>query len=326
MVRFENTNITYSIMITEQLTKAIQLIKEGKLAPARDLILEELKSDPENLDAWLWALEAAANEKEQRAILNRILILDPTHSGALAFLADLDRGKRRKRSPQSNLQGHPETKKDQPPKLIRSGFAGLLNLGIDWAVSLPSGCSFITIFFGIVLGVFIYTRVNTSLFGLTGADLDDLVISNSYEHISSEDYYWDLQFEGIGKTKYLGAVRHVAPIRIKEFAILTHDILITSGDFSDPNVVNTNVIDHKFFWKSPNQSAPVGTINLIHAIPATKDIYQQMLDIHKWDTVLITGREIYNVKAYLGDASFIGAWIDTGCNTLLVESVTILRD
>lgn len=326
MVRFENTIRHCVKMITEQLIKAIQLIKEGKLAPARDLILEELKSDPENLDAWLWALEAAANEKEQRAILHRILTLDPTHSGALALQADLDRKKSRKHSRESSPLDKSGAKEERPPKRIRSGFAGLLNLSIDWAASLPSGCSFITIFLGIVLGVFIYTRVNTSLFGLTGADLDNLVISNSYEQISSEEYYWELQFEGIGKTKYLGAVRHVAPIRIKEFAILTHDILVTSGDFSDPNVVNTNVIDHKFFWKSPNQSAPEGTINLIHAIPATKEIYQQMLDIHKWDTVLITGREIYKVKAFHTDASFIGAWMDTGCNTLLVESVTILRD
>jgi hypothetical protein len=51
-----------------------------------------------------------------------------------------------------------------------------------------------------------------------------------------------------------------------------------------------------------------------------------MLDIHKWDTVLITGREIFRVKAFHSDGTFIGAWMDTGCNTLLVESVTILKD
>lgn len=326
MVIFENTTIPCQKMITEKLNKAIQLINEGKLTPARDLILEELKSDPENLDAWLWALEAAVTEKEQRSILGRILALDPTHSAALVHLENLDRKGKKKRSPEPTSPGQSGQAKKQRPNRIRSNFAGLLNLSIDWAASLPSGCSFITIFLGIVLGVFIYTRVNTSLFGLTGADLDSLVISNSYEKITSEEFYWNLQFEGIGKTRYLGAVRHVAPIRIKEFSILTHDILVTSGDFSDPAVVRTNVIDHKFFWKSPNDSTPEGTINLIHAIPATKEIYQLMLDIHKWDTVLITGREIYKVKAFQTNDDFIGSWMDTGCNTLLVESVTILRN
>ena len=34
--------------------------------------------------------------------------------------------------------------------------------------------------------------------------------------------------------------------------------------------------------------------------------------------------EIYTVKSYDMDETFLGTWIDTGCNTLLIDSVTVL--
>lgn len=313
-------------MITDELNQAIELIKKGKRAPARDLILEAVKSDPTNLDAWLWALEVAANDKERRVILGKILKIDPGHKAAVGFLKKLDHQSSHPDQPSHDPQNPVINDQGKTPSKTSSRLSALLGLFFDWAASLPSGCLFIAIFIGIVASVFIYTRVNTSFFGLAGTDFDSLVISNSYEKISSDEYHWEVQFEGIGETKYIGTVRHAAPIRIQEFAILTHDILVTSGDFADPSIVNTNVIDHKFFWKSPNLSSPNGSINLIHAIPATKSIYQQMLEISKWDKVQITGREILTVKAYQSDNNFLGSWQDTGCNTLLVESVTILED
>ena len=309
-------------MITERLSRAIQLIKEGERIQARNLILDEVKSNPLNLDAWLWALEVSANPKEKRLILHKILEIDPTHKAALVYLRKLDREKafadpRLEESENSPLKS-PSRKEGARP-------TGIVGLIFDWAASLPSGCLYIAIFAVIVAALFIYTRVNTSLFGLTGTDFDELVISNSYELISSNVYYWEVQFEGIGESKFIGTVRHAAPIRIQEFAILTHDILVTTGDYANPDIVTTNVIDHKFFWKSQNTSSPSGSINLLHAVPATKSIYQQLLEIQKWDTVKISGREILTIKTFQRDENFLGTWKDTGCNTLLVESVTIVK-
>jgi len=138
--------------------------------------------------------------------------------------------------------------------------------------------------------------------------------------------YWEVQFEGIGESKFIGIVRHISPIRIHEFRILTHDILVTTADFSNPDIVDTNVIDHKFFWKSNQTTSPNGSINLIHAFPANKEIYQELLSIQNWDTVKITGREIYNIKSYQTDETFLGTWQDAGCNTLLIESVSIIQN
>ena len=313
-------------MTTDRLQQAIQLIKDGNNVLARDVILDVIKSDPKNLNAWLWALEVATNNKERRLILGKILEIDPNHEAALEYSRILDRTESTFRESLQAPHNQEINPTGSPQTSFRSNLSGVAGLFFDWSTSLPSGCFLIALFIGIVGLLFVYTRINTGLFGVTGAKLDDLVISKSYEEISSEEFFWDIQFEGTGESKYIGTVRHAAPIRIQEFSILTHDILVTTGDFANPDIVNTNVIDHKFFWKSHSTSSPSGSINLIHAVPAHKAIYQQLLEIQKWDTVKITGREIFTIKAFQNDESFLGTWLDTGCNTLLVESVTIIQE
>jgi len=313
-------------MNNPRLLKAIDYIKNGNKSQAREMILAELREDPKNLNTWLWALEVADNEKEKRSILGKILSLDPSHTGALQYLKKLDQSagfnpeisSQRPNLDRDLLSTEPETEKGR--------VGGLVRLFTDWITNLPLSCGFIALFAVIVAVAFIYFRVNTSLYGLIGNDFDDLIVSNSYETISSGEMYWEVQFEGIGESKFIGTVRHISPIRIEEFRILTHDILVTTADFSNPDIVDTSVIDHKFFWKSTQASSPNGSINLIHAFPANKDIYQELLKIQNWDTVKITGREIYTVKAYQSDETFLGNWQDAGCNTLLIESVSIIKN
>lgn len=310
---------------TPNLKNAITALRNGDKERARSLILAEIRENPTYLTAWLWALEVAENNKEKRTILNKILSMDPTHKGALQYLKNIDE------NPESSQvlpkmspgKGTPEKPVKPQKEISRAG--GLLRLFLDWATSLPPSCGFFALFIIILGGIFLYFRVNTSLFGLVGNDFDELVISNSYEQIRSDDMYWEIQFEALGDSKYIGTVRHASPIRMNEFRILTHDILVTTADFSNPDIVDTNVIDHKFFWKSTTTSNPTGSINLIHAVPANKTVYQELLKIQSWDTVKITGREIYTVKAFQVDQTFLGTWVDTGCNTLLVESVTVLK-
>jgi len=309
-----------------RLKQAVVALRDGDRVQARALLLAELRDDPNNLTAWLWALEVANSDKEKRSILGKILSLDPTHTGALQYLKKLDQAAGV--NPESSSQ-RPSSDRDilsTEPEAEKGRIGGLVRLFADWISNLPLSCSFIALFAVIVAVAFIYFRVNTSLYGLIGNDFDDLVVSNSYETISSGEMYWEIQFEGIGKSKFIGTVRHVSPIRIEEFRILTHDILVTTADFSDPDIVNTSVIDHKFFWKANQTSTPNGSINLIHAFPANKEIYQELLRIQNWDTVKITGREIYTVKAYQSDETFLGNWQDAGCNTLLIESVSIIKN
>ena len=311
--------------MNNRLLAAIQLIQEGNREQARQLILAEVKENPTNLTAWTWALEVALNNKEKRTILNQILSIDPTHQSAIRFLRKLDQtqGSTPEGSSTTSVENQTRDNKstDQPSRI-----GGLFRLLFQWVASLPLSCGFILLMILIVTVGFFYFRANTSFFGLVGADFDNLVISNSYEKIESDDLYWEVQFESQGHTKYIGTVRHVSPIRINEFKILTHDILVTTADFSNPELVDTSVVNHKFIWKSKNPEQPNGSINLIHAVPANKAIYQQLLTIDNWDIVNISGREIYTVKSFQIDETFLGTWVDTGCNTLLIDSVTVLRN
>jgi hypothetical protein len=307
----------------QRLQSAIKALKAGKHSRARKLILAEVKENPSNLTAWTWALEVAANEKEKRTIIKRILSLDPNHKGALIYLRKFDQIQ----IPTEETSSKPFIDEAVPSKKTAkkpSRLGSLLLLPFRLLNSLPLSCGFIFLIAALAAGVYFYFQVNSSFFGLVGADFDNIIVSNSYEKIESDELYWEIQFEGQGKSKYIGTVRHVSPIRIKEFKILTHDILVTTADYSNPDIVETSVVNHKFIWKSTNTEPLIGSIKLIHAIPANKAIYQQLLTINDWDTVNIVGREIYSIKSYDLDETFLGTWIDTGCNTLLVDSVTVL--
>ncbi len=307
----------------QRLQSAIKALKAGKHSLARKLILAEVKENPSNLTAWTWALEVAANEKEKRTIIMRILSLDPNHKGALIYLRKLDQIQISSEE-SSSKPLIDEAAPSKKPAKTHSRLGSLLLLPFRLLASLPLSCGLIFLIAALAAGGYFYFQVNSSFFGLVGADFDKIIVSNSYEKIESDDLYWKIQFEGQGKSKYIGTVRHVSPIRIKEFKILTHDILVTTADYSNPDIIETNVVNHKFIWKSTNTEPLIGSINLIHAIPANKAIYQQLLTINDWDTVNIVGREIYSVKSYDMDGTFLGTWIDTGCNTLLVDSVTVL--
>jgi len=305
-----------------RLKRASTALKNNDPNKARELILQEIRKDPSNLSAWIWALEVAKNEAEKRTILKKILELDPNHQGALRYLQKIDQGIQ---TDQNNNTSLPFESREQEEGSEVSRIGGLLRFFADGISSLSPTCGLLFLVVTVLGVIFIYLRVNSSFFGLARADIDNLVITNSYESIADEDLYWEVQFEGIGSTKYTGIIRHIAPIRIGEFRILTHDILVTTADFSNPEIVETRVVDHKFFWQSANTSSPNGSINLIHAVPANNEIYQEMLQIDTWDNVMISGREIFSIKAYQADETFLGTWIDAGCNTLLVESVTKLE-
>jgi len=303
----------------QRLQSAIKALKAGKHSRARRLILAEVKENPSNLTAWTWALEVAANEKEKRTIIKSILSLDPNHKGALIYLRKLDQIQIPTEGTSSKSPIDEAVPAKKPSRL-----GSLLLLPFRLLTSLPLSCGLIFLIASLAAGGYFYFQVNSSFFGLVGADFDNIIVSNSYELIESDDLYWEIQFEGQGKSKYIGTVRHVSPIRIKEFKILSHDILVTTADYSNPDIVETSVINHKFAWKTTNTEPLIGSINLIHAIPANKAIYQQLLTINYGDTVNIVGREIYSIKSYDLDKTFLGTWIDTGCNTLLVDSVTVL--
>ena len=198
---------------------------------------------------------------------------------------------------------------------------------------MPLGCLLTLspyLFFGLVLtllacGVFVFYNFNVDLFGIGAPDFSSLTIDSYFEQIQSEDGSWTIQYEFADETTFAGKVRHVSPIRLEMVPFLTHDILVTAGDYANPEKVNTSVVNHHFRWISRINAQPRGTINLLHTVPVDDETYHQLLEIRSDQEVVIRGQEILVIEAFDREGKLRGNWRDTGCNTLLVTSVTIVK-
>lgn len=286
-----------------RLARAAAALRRGDRDEARELICAVLDENARNLEAWAWAFEVATTAKERVHCLEQMLAIDPTHVAARRQLEQL--------------------KHDVPDDGENrvSGGLKLLLTPLAWLLQLSPAVIAISLLVVGVAGAFIYLRVNTDFFGLARPDFDALTISDSYEEIAADDMRWRVTFEKAGMSEFAGTVRHVSPIREGRFPFLTHDVLVTSGEYADPDAVHVSVVNHRFAWHSSASARPKGRINLLHALPADEEVYRQLLEIRSWDQVVIEGREILKIRVYDRDGEYRGEWHDTGCNTLLVESV-----
>ena len=201
-------------------------------------------------------------------------------------------------------------------------------------IFMPLGCllqssPLIVLILGVVLffaSETIYYNLNIDLPGFQAPAMDTWSISKGFDQFKDQKgYEWSISYENITNSTFEGLVRHVSPIRENKFPMLSHDILITSGDFSDSAKVKASVSNHHFTYSYEINDRPVGTINLLHTVPKTDEIRDQMLGIRNGDHVKITGREIYEIIFIDKNKNQSNYnWKDAGCNTILVTSVEIL--
>lgn len=157
-------------------------------------------------------------------------------------------------------------------------------------------------------------------------NFDQVMSSKGLHDITLENGRgYDISYETSSKRDFTGIVQHTSAIREPSFAILTFDILVTSGDFANPDLVHTSVSNHHFTWRSTTNSDPQGTINLLHTVPINEEINQALKSIQNGDKVIITGYDIYQIQAFNPQGKYIGFWQDTGCNTTLVTKIEILN-
>ncbi len=157
-------------------------------------------------------------------------------------------------------------------------------------------------------------------------DFDSMTVSNGFHHIVLADgRSWNIDYEKNPDQSFSGKVRHISPIRTGKFAILSHNILVTVGDFQDPSAVFTRVSNHHFFWRSLIGTHPGGSINLLHTLPMNQTVFTQLQQIKNGDMVTIRGYEIYRIDGWASSGKYIGYWKDSGCNTILVTEVFIRK-
>lgn len=197
----------------------------------------------------------------------------------------------------------------------------ILFMPVGCLVSLSPPVVFAILAVTALAGGIVYYNVNFDFWGLSSPPFSDLTINPDFSRIEMPGgNYLTLTYETPFNSSFNGLVRHISPIRLGAYPILTHDILVTSGEFANPDIVHTSVIDHHFSWTSAKRS-PQGAINLLHTVPVNMDIYSQLMALRIGQTVRITGREIYRIEAFSPDGNSRGWWQDSGCNTLLVTAV-----
>ena len=177
-----------------------------------------------------------------------------------------------------------------------------------------------------ILGFSAYYSLNSDFFGLAAPPLEEMVFSQGYQRVSAPDQrQWSISYEYERDSTFSGVVRHVSHWREEDIPFATHDILIATGEFASQSRVHVSVLFHTFTYRYFEDPAPAGTVNLLHIIPATSEIYRQLLEVREWNMVKISGREILRIERYDPSGNFLGFWQDAGCNSILVDSVTILE-
>ncbi len=195
---------------------------------------------------------------------------------------------------------------------------------------IPLGCLIRSplLFIGTFLIGYLFWSISTgeiTLLWTTVPEFDSWKIDSAFTSVEkSNGEKWKIRYESKNTVIFEGLVRHASPINERAFPLLSHDILVTSGEFSEPTIVRTSVSNHRFYWYSNQSWRPRGAINLLHTVPSTEEIYNQLSQVRKGHTVRIKGTEILDIARYDQQGAFRGSWADAGCNTLLVTSVEIL--
>lgn len=155
-------------------------------------------------------------------------------------------------------------------------------------------------------------------------DFDSMVVTDGFHKISLESgQHFDLSYEQNHDRTFAGTVRHISMDHEKLFPIISYDILVTSGDYADPEKVFTTVENHHFTWVARTDAPLQGEIHLLHTVPMNQQMEDALGQIHNGDTILVEGWDILRIEGYNPNGEYIGYWQDSGCNTTLVTDVTI---
>jgi predicted RNA-binding Zn-ribbon protein involved in translation (DUF1610 family) len=87
--------------MTGELDAAILQINTGHPLTARQMLIDMLKHDPQNEDAWMWLSSVVDDDNQRRDCLERALLIDPTNESARLQLKQM-------------LEPHPYQSPDEP--------------------------------------------------------------------------------------------------------------------------------------------------------------------------------------------------------------------
>ena len=110
----------------------------------------------------------------------------------------------------------------------------------------------------------------------------------------------------------------------KNLPIITYDIVLTSGDFNNPDIVE---VKHQgggnYIWRYQNGAK--GTILVYHTIPATEEIQRDLDLMKEGDTITLTVKVSLNSKIETGDGNFFQLLHDNH-KLVIVDNVLISQN
>lgn len=176
-----------------------------------------------------------------------------------------------------------------------------------------------------IMAIFNADKIKAFFLSNRFSDFSTMQVTDGFHQVSIPNgNHWQINYEADHEVIFQGLVKNNYPIREKGFEIMTQDILITSGDFSNPDLVQTDVSDHHFSYRFLTDQLVVGTINLLHTLPMNEEINQQLQQVKPGDNVMIKGWEIYNLTGWDKEGKLLGTWQDAGCNTTLITQVVVI--
>lgn len=122
-----------------------------------------------------------------------------------------------------------------------------------------------------------------------------------------------------------GDLRYVGRTYSRDLPMVTHDAVLTTGDFSDPELVKVSPLKNgSGTWraKSSSKGTPKGTLVALHFIPSNLGIHEQLTRLREGDTVEIEGQIETDGRV---DASNGGFWRLNHSNHKLVL-VTAIKE
>lgn len=213
------------------------------------------------------------------------------------------------------------------PSRPRSWLFNILFFPIGCLIQTPPALLLLVVLVGAITSMVLYSGVKINFGSAVRPDFKDYQINWDYSRVlRSDGAYWSISYEKSDTSVFSGLVRHASSVQEGDFPLLTHDILITSGDFANLDLVHTIVVDHHFSWTLTRTNYPQGTINLLHTVPLNDAIFQQLSTVADGQQVTISGMEILRIDAYKPDDTLISYWHDSRCNSLVVTSVEIQSD
>ncbi len=88
---------------------------------------------------------------------------------------------------------------------------------------------------------------------------------------------------------FSGDIRYVGRAYTRYAPFITHDAVITTGEFSDPQIVEIAPIKNgTTYWRAGKQ--PDGTLVVLHFVPASVEIHDLLAGLETGETVTIAGK------------------------------------